>query len=374
MAYHTVFTAGLEYTLYRARHFIGTQATGAGVDVAGRSIHNCLNALYIGLPFTIASSVGVGNLNSKRYTFSADIALGHGLHLLCPGCIRHTPFRARKVNSVILSDFPPHCKPFYNYFLISKNKTAKIHKKFFFDLPVISCFSPFNCYNRNTNEREDALFVHNDIYTWFARAIVLFTAMPIHEYSHGLAANRLGDGTARHQGRLTLNPLAHLDLLGSLLLIFAGFGWAKPVEVDVRNFKRPKRDMAITALAGPVSNIFLATAVMIVYKLMIQAWPILRYQSHMVEIVLTLLAVMITTNLYLAVFNLLPVPPLDGAKIFGIFLPDRYYFFVMRYERYISLIVFVLIFTGILSRPLSMLANSLLQLIDTATFFLGRVA
>lgn len=212
-----------------------------------------------------------------------------------------------------------------------------------------------------------------DIYTWFARAIVLFTAMPIHEFSHGYAAYRLGDNTARYQGRLTLNPLAHLDLLGSLLLIFAGFGWAKPVPVNASGFKHPKRDMAITALAGPVSNILLATFVLIIYKFILQFWPVLRYQTDIVSVVMSLLAVMITTNLYLAVFNLLPVPPLDGAKIFGAFLPDKYYFFVMRYERYIALLIFVLIFTGVLSTPLSMIADGLLWLIDTFTFFLGQV-
>lgn len=195
--------------------------------------------------------------------------------------------------------------------------------------------------------------------------------MPIHECAHGYMAYRLGDDTARNQGRLTLNPFAHLDLVGSVLLILAGFGWAKPVQVDPRNFKNPKWGMAITSLAGPVSNILLAFVLMVIFKLLGGAMPLFR-NSDIVSVIYLFIWVMITTNLYLAVFNLLPIPPLDGSKIFGAILPSRYYFAVMRYERYIIAVVFFLImFTNILSTPLGWMADRMLGLLDFLTRPLG---
>lgn len=211
------------------------------------------------------------------------------------------------------------------------------------------------------------------LFIWLARAFVLFTAMPIHESAHGFTAARLGDDTPQKQGRLTLNPLAHLDVLGSLLLIFAGFGWAKPVQVHAQNFKHPKRDMALTALAGPLSNVLLGLLTLIVYKILLQLWPVFRYQSSVLQSIFLILSVMITTNLYLAVFNLLPIPPLDGAKILGAVLPERHYFGLMRYERYIMLVVVALLFLDVLSTPLAFLSNHLIRFLDLLTAPLGRV-
>lgn len=211
----------------------------------------------------------------------------------------------------------------------------------------------------------------DQLYTWIARAIVLFTAMPVHECAHGYAADRLGDNTPRNQGRLTLNPLAHLDIMGSIFLIFVGFGWAKPVRVDPRNFRKPKRDMALTSLAGPASNIGFALIVMIVFKLLFGIWPAYRHVSW-IPILLDLLLTMVFTNLSLAVFNLLPIPPLDGSKIFGAILPEKYYYFMMRYERYVIVLLFILLYFGVLSTPLRALATWLLQGLDLLTAPLGR--
>lgn len=204
------------------------------------------------------------------------------------------------------------------------------------------------------------------IFVWIGRALVLLTAMPVHEYAHGYIASRLGDQTARNQGRLTLNPLRHLDPLGSILLIFTGFGWAKPVQVDPRYFKNPRKGMALTSLAGPVSNILLALVTMILYKLLLAFSPVVR-GSLLLNLLLVLLDAVIFTNLYIAVFNLLPVPPLDGAKIFGAILPDKYYFTLMRYERYIALVLMVLIFANVLTRPLRFAGNLLYNLLDIIT-------
>lgn len=221
-------------------------------------------------------------------------------------------------------------------------------------------------------ERKGHLFNFDNLFSLVARAVVLVTAMPVHEYAHGYVADRLGDDTARKQGRLTLNPFAHLDLLGSLLILFSGFGWAKPVPVNSGNFKHPKGGMALTALAGPLSNILMATLATVVYKLLGDVMPVFR-NSDLMAVIYLLLGVIISTNLGLAVFNLLPVPPLDGSKIFAALLPDRFYYALMRYERYVMLALFALIFfTDILSRPLSFLAEGLLSFIDLITSPLGR--
>lgn len=210
---------------------------------------------------------------------------------------------------------------------------------------------------------------NEELYAWIVRAIVLVTALPVHECAHAYVASRLGDNTARDRGRLTLNPFVHLDLLGSLLLIFAGFGWAKPVPIDPRNFEHPRRDMALSALAGPISNFLYAFLLLLLVKILGYTVdiPALRYVSQF-AVLMDILLSMVLVNLYLFVFNFLPIPPLDGSKILGALLPDRIYFTIMQYERYISLVLFFLIFFGVLSTPLSYIANQCLRLL----FFLTR--
>jgi Zn-dependent protease len=190
--------------------------------------------------------------------------------------------------------------------------------------------------------------------------------MPVHECAHGFVATRLGDDTPRLQGRLTLNPLAHLDLTGSLLLFLTGFGWAKPVQVDMRGFKHPRRDMALTSLAGPLSNLLMAFIVLVFYKLL----PVMIPISEMSTAVYTLadiLFIVVTINLSLAVFNLLPVPPLDGSKIFGAILPDRLYYGMLRHQRVISGVMIILLFLGVLGIPIGWLTNRAFTLLDTVT-------
>ena len=212
------------------------------------------------------------------------------------------------------------------------------------------------------------MFSQDTIFQYLVRAMVLFTAMPIHECAHGYVAYRLGDDTAYHQGRLTLNPFAHLDLLGGALLIFAGFGWAKPVQIDTRRFAHPQRDIAISSLAGPASNVLLALVVLIVFKLLLAFHVIYGILSINVSTVMvTMLNYMVVLNLYLAVFNMLPVPPLDGFKVFGSILPRKFYFFVLEYERYITIAVFLLIFNGFLRGPIQGVSMLIYQLLDLIT-------
>ncbi|MGM9522056.1 MAG: site-2 protease family protein [Oscillospiraceae bacterium] len=171
----------------------------------------------------------------------------------------------------------------------------------------------------------------------------------IHECSHGFVALKLGDTTAKDMGRLTLNPLKHFDILGFVMLAFVGFGWAKPVPIDMRRFKNPKRGMAVSALAGPVSNILLSVLLLFLYGLLFV--PI--YSSSFGYYVLYTLYRTAYLSAALAVFNIIPIPPLDGSKVLFSLISDDAYYKLMRYERYGMIILLILIVTDVLNGPLN---------------------
>lgn len=196
-------------------------------------------------------------------------------------------------------------------------------------------------------------------------AFVVFCATPLHEFAHALIAVKLGDDTPRLRGRLTINPMAHIDKRGALMIFLFGFGYAKPVEVRMRYFKKPKRDMALVALAGPVCNLLQAFVTIFLFNALSHFGAVNDNIMMQYMAIFFWYAAGINTNL--AVFNLLPVPPLDGSRLATALLPAKYYYKIMQYERYIMIGLFVLLFTGILTTPLSFLSSLVITLFDTIT-------
>ena len=191
----------------------------------------------------------------------------------------------------------------------------------------------------------------------FSAFFVIFVTMPVHEWAHAFTAYKLGDPTAKYNGRLTLNPMAHIHWLGAVLVLLFGFGYAKPVPVNQRNFKHPKWGMALTALAGPLSNFVMG---FICYLLQATAYYFaIVYVSKTLAYVAVFFSYAGLINLYLAAFNLIPIPPLDGSRILFAVLPDRIYYRIQAYERYIYLIVIFLAAFGLLSGPTQWIADKL---------------
>ena len=199
----------------------------------------------------------------------------------------------------------------------------------------------------------------------------ILLSLSVHEAAHGLVAYKLGDPTARNLGRLTLNPMKHIHPIGFISMLLVGVGWANPVPINTRYFKNPKRDMAISAAAGPLSNLCLAFVFTVLLKLVMMPvqdmitdafWSGDIYLDNLfndpaffiLAILATILYLGVFLNINLMLFNLIPLPPLDGSRIAYIFLPTNFYFKVMKYERYIAIAFFILLATtNIITKPLS---------------------
>ena len=219
---------------------------------------------------------------------------------------------------------------------------------------------------------------------------IVLIALSFHELAHGFVAMKLGDNTAKNLGRLTMNPLKHIDIIGFISMVLFHFGRAKPVPIQSRNFRKPRRDMALTGLAGPVSNIILAIISVLLLRLVmlimgvampneinlcIKALFLGSFSSISASVPFIIMSIIsfmlylgVILNLSLALFNLIPIPPLDGSRIFYVFLPANLYFGIMKYEQYISMAMFLLLmFTDIVTYPLSIAIDWLVNGLCTLT-------
>lgn len=203
---------------------------------------------------------------------------------------------------------------------------------------------------------------------------IVLLALSVHETAHGLIAYKLGDPTARNYGRLTLNPIKHLDPIGTVCMVLFGFGWARPVPINSRYFRKPRRDMALTAIAGPVSNLLMA----LIFGLLLNLWYFLMreviifnsvFAVDMAWYLYIFLYYGVSLNVTLAVFNFLPIPPLDGSRIVTAFLPPKVAYAYLKHERIISLVLMVVLFVGILSPVISLLSDLVIEKIFYITGF-----
>ncbi len=196
-------------------------------------------------------------------------------------------------------------------------------------------------------------------------APILLVSITVHEFAHAYTAKKLGDNTAYLAGRVSLNPLRHIDPVGAICMLIFGFGWGKAVPVSVLNFKNPQRDSALVALAGPVSNIFMACIWGLIFGVVSLFCNFSNYFYQ-------LLFYAIYSNCVLCVFNLLPITPLDGSRVLSLVLPKKLYFKLIRYEKWLFIILVILMFTNILDPIISFLAKWMFLGIDYTFVSLGR--
>jgi Zn-dependent protease len=213
-----------------------------------------------------------------------------------------------------------------------------------------------------------------DIIEMLLRLPGLLWALSFHEFCHGIVAYKLGDTLAAREGRLSLNPLVHLDPIGTLMLIFFRFGWAKPVPINSRNFKKPKRDIALVSLAGAGGNFLSAIAIAVLYGLIARFFPGALFSSFgEMTPFQTVMTNMVLINVGLGVFNLIPIPPLDGSKVLSVFLPVsglRAFFFL---ERYGMFIILALSMTGILGAVMQPFFNFAIYFLFKIIFLIGGI-
>ena len=209
-------------------------------------------------------------------------------------------------------------------------------------------------------QNREEMDVASILYLMFGYAALILLILPVHELAHAFAAHLCGDDTAKWHGRLTLNPFKHLDVWGTVMMLTVGIGYAKPVPVNPRNFGKYKRDMILVALAGPLSNLLMAVAAVAVFRVS------LFFVTDIVvlnALWLILIKVIASVNISLMVFNLLPIPPLDGSRLWSSLLPGKWAYFLEVNSRYITMGLFILLMTGALDGPLAALRSGVFRIL-----------
>lgn len=196
-----------------------------------------------------------------------------------------------------------------------------------------------------------------------ASLFLVFCVIPMHEYAHAWMAYKMGDKSIKLRGRLTMNPLAHIDPIGAIMIALIGFGWGRPTPVDERNFKDPRKGIALTALAGPVANLLLGFVLLFIATAFYSLSGIV--DTILGVAIYNFLYISAQITIYLAVLNLLPIPGFDGFSVLSVFLTDKQYYAVMANQQIVFIVVIVLLFSGLLSKPLSLIANLIIQLFIT---------
>ncbi len=198
------------------------------------------------------------------------------------------------------------------------------------------------------------------LYLFLGYAVLILLIMPVHEFAHAYVAHRCGDDTAKWNGRLTLNPFSHLDVWGTVMMLTVGIGYAKPVPVIARNFRHYKRDMILVALAGPLSNFLMAFLAVGLFRVTL----FFDFSTEVYDALAMILVYTIASvNVSLMVFNLLPIPPLDGSRLWSSLLPPKWSYTLERYSQYITIGLFVLMMSGALDVPLSFLRSAVFTVI-----------